>query len=527
MHNPDSSLGAIEKVCEASGLARTTVESCCTLGTALFEADPLGIGPDNLLQPTAENPLPAGTVHDIGRSMLDLEAFDKAAACFRLALALKPDYAEASFNLGHALKRLGRLDEALVSYNRAFQMLQYAAARLGGTPPQTGDETLMRIAFGSALFDAGRLFESERQFARVLEIDPDIAEAHQALSSIYYRLGDAEKSARHRDLGFQDAPITTTPCSGNGEPVPLLVLCSARVGNIPWSDFVDRGVFETTTVTAEYFDPAHPLPPHRLILNAIGDADICGTALDIAARLAESAGTPVINAPRLVMQSGRFQNAERLGKIPNVITPRMAAFTKHDLNTGRALTKISEAGIAFPCLVRPPGFHSGDYFMRIEDAAALHLRTLLLPGEDFIAIEFMDSRANDGLFRKFRVMRIDGTLYPIHLAVSSQWKVHYFSSEMDRNAAHREEEENFLRDFNGYLGNAAVEALERIAETLGLDYCGMDFGIDTAGRLQLFEANATMRIYPPGSEKQWDYRRAPLAHALRAAQNMLTEFARR
>ena len=35
----------------------------------------------------------------------------EAEASFRQAIALKPDYAEAHYNLGNTLKELGRLDE--------------------------------------------------------------------------------------------------------------------------------------------------------------------------------------------------------------------------------------------------------------------------------------------------------------------------------------------------------------------------------------------------------------------------------
>ena len=46
----------------------------------------------------------------------------EAVACYRRALELKPDYAEAHNNLGNALKDQGKLDEAVACCRRALQL---------------------------------------------------------------------------------------------------------------------------------------------------------------------------------------------------------------------------------------------------------------------------------------------------------------------------------------------------------------------------------------------------------------------
>jgi hypothetical protein len=123
--------------------------------------------------------------------------------------------------------------------------------------------------------------------------------------------------------------------------------------------------------------------------------------------------------------------------------------------------------------------------------------------------------------RKYRVMFIDGVLYPLHLAVSADWKVHYFSADMARNAAFREEERRFLLDMPGALGARAMRALERVRAALGLEYGGIDFAVAPDGAVLLFEANATMALVPPAPGEIWDYRRAAIDTALNAARVML------
>jgi hypothetical protein len=118
-------------------------------------------------------------------------------------------------------------------------------------------------------------------------------------------------------------------------------------------------------------------------------------------------------------------------------------------------------------------------------------------------------------------MFVDGELYPLHLAISPQWKVHYFSAEMAESAAHRALDRAFLDDMEGVLGPAAIAGLRRIAAALGLDYAGIDFGIDGLGRIAVFEANATMIVPMPGADERWDYRRPAVDRVIAAVHAML------
>jgi hypothetical protein len=90
-----------------------------------------------------------------------------------------------------------------------------------------------------------------------------------------------------------------------------------------------------------------------------------------------------------------------------------------------------------------------------------------LPGKEradaeVLAIEYMDARGADGCARKFRVMMIGGKLYPLHLAVSGNWKVHYFSAEMADCPEHRSEEAEFLAEMPKVVGGKGMRALTQL-----------------------------------------------------------------
>jgi len=62
---------------------------------------------------------------------------------------------------------------------------------------------------------------------------------------------------------------------------------------------------------------------------------------------------------------------------------------------------------------------------------------------------------------------------------------------------------------------------------LGLDYAGIDFALNPAGDILLFEANATMTVLPPEQDRRWDYRRAAVQRIEDGVRKMLLDKAGR
>ncbi len=322
--------------------------------------------------------------------------------------------------------------------------------------------------------------------------------------------GDRAAAEPHWRKGFQGRSLLAKPYRGEGEPVRVLLLVSARGGNIPTALILDPCVFQVTALYAEFHDPGLPLPAHEVVVNAIGDAELCAEALAGARDLLRRTSAPVINPPDAVAVTSRTDNARRMADLTGVVTPAITAVARSAL-----------AGLPYPRLLRALGYHAGQHFVRAETADQAVALAKALPGDALLAIAPMDARGADGLARKYRVMMIDGRLYPLHMAASADWKVHYFSSAMAGRPDLRAEEAAFLADMPTALGASAMAGLRAIRDRLGLDYAGVDFGMDLKGRLLLFEANATMTITPPDADPIWDYRRAPITRALEAARTMV------
>jgi hypothetical protein len=159
----------------------------------------------------------------------------------------------------------------------------------------------------------------------------------------------------------------------------------------------------------------------------------------------------------------------------------------------------------------------------VDCLAALPEVLAKLPGQELIVMQYLDARGRDGKVRKYRVMFIDGQMYPLHVAISSHWKIHYFTAEMAESADNRAEDAAFLENTLNVIGPLAMQALRAIQSTLALDYGGIDFGLDQQGQVLLFEANATMVVNPPERDERWKYRLAAWQRIHLAVQKMFIE----
>ena len=374
-----------------------------------------------------------------------------------------------------------------------------------------GDK-MVRVNLANLLREECDLAAAKLHYEAALAIDPDFPQAHQGMALVLNELG-LEDADLHWHRGFSGRALVSKPYRGTGMGVPLLLLVSARGGNIPTQLWITDRQFAVTAIYAEFHDPGLPLPRHALIVNAVGDADLCGAALAGAEAVVARSTAPVINAPARVRLTGRAENARRLAAIEGVVAPAIRTLSPDAI--------LADAALAFPILLRRPGFHTGRHFVRVDSRDALAPAIAALGAEELLAIQYLDARGPDGMARKYRVMFIDGAAYPLHLAISADWKVHYFSADMAGDAGHREEERRFLADMPSVLGARAMAALERIRGILGLEYGGIDFALAPDGSVLLFEANATMVVFPPNADPLWDYRRAAIDLVLEAATRML------
>ena len=440
----------------------------------------------------------ACALHDCARNA-------EAERAYLDVLARDPSHFGALTNLGTLLHVAGKRDVARALYTKAS--IEHPGEPIGC------------VNLGNALADAGRTEDAIAAYTRAFTIVRDYPNAHFALSLLYRGLGRADEARRHHQLAFAKATVSVAPALATDWPIDVLMLVAANGGNVVTAPLIDRSVVRLFTLVVEGYRAEMEIPPHHVVFNAVGDADRAGSVLANAAAICERSGMPAINRPARVAATGRAHVTERLSALAHVVAPRTQRFARVSV-TPDALVA---AGYAFPLLMRSPGYHTGQHFVCVANADELTAAREALPGEEVLAIEFLDGRGSDGNFRKYRVLFVDGRLYPLHLAISPNWKVHYFSADMHDRADHRAEEAAFLSDMRRVLGERTMSALERIALELGLDYGGIDFGLDAEGNVLVYEANATMAVFRAPPDERFAYRRSAIDRVLAAAHALVRD----
>ncbi len=444
-----------------------------------------------------------------------LELMDRkpdALASYQTLVRFDPVHRGAWNNIGTLLSAAGKNTEAHEAFSQAV-------ASSPGDP-------MCEVGYANSLRKRGELEKACQHFQIALKTDPDYWQAHLGMSSVLRDLHRTEDADAHRRSAFRGRCIVPLTYRGTKPPITVLELTAIGPGNTRFGNFLSDSIYKRYLVAAEFYEPGMPLPPHQMVVNSIGDADAAAAALLGAKSLTRHTPAPIMNQPAAVLATGRCQIARRLSALPEVITAKTVTMTRESLVAPDARKTLLQHGFAFPLLLRSPGFHQGKHFLRIESMDELPEAIDTLPGSELTVIQYLDARGGDGKSRKYRVMMIDGKLYPLHAAISHQWKIHYFSAEMAESAEHRAEDREFLESMEGVIGARAVNALHAIQKALGLDYGGIDFGLNENGDVLLFEANATMAVIPPAEDARWDYRRLAVARVCEAVHTMLHRMAR-
>ena len=144
--------------------------------------------------------------YNMGNVLKDQEKFEEALGSYRKALSLKPDYSEAYLNMGNVLKDQGSLEGAFAAYKKALSIkpdyseayfnmgnalkdqekYEEAIAAYNKAINLKPDYSEAYLNIGNVLKDQGKLKEAIKVYNEVLSIKPDYAE-------VYFNMGNAFK----------------------------------------------------------------------------------------------------------------------------------------------------------------------------------------------------------------------------------------------------------------------------------------------------------------------------------------------
>lgn len=259
----------------------------------------------------------------------------------------------------------------------------------------------------------------------------------------------------------------------------------------------------------EIVSVGHPKPqPLRIpdvLVNLITEPLICRRALDRLESTLRVQRTPIVNEVEAIRRSARtaLPQVIRSGNAERVHVPLATRFsgTREDL-----LAHIETAGHRWPVLIRPVGMHGSRGLEKIDSPS--QTRMLQNVPSDIVVSDFVDFRSGDGLYRKYRMIWVDGMIFRRHIIPSLDWNVTGLSRLAMLERPHTIKAE---KEFLASVGDDLDKRVAELFRIVGLDFGVIDFAVSDTGEIIVFELNGTFQV--TGSiPKEYERYQADLAY---------------
>ncbi len=425
--------------------------------------------------------------------------WSEAADVFARIAAALPKQWLPSFNAGVVYAEANRLAEAATAFERAVDL-------------RPGDPSIY-VNLAQVLARDDRMPAAKTAFENALRFDPANFDALWGLYEVESVLENDRAAIGYQRRALHERRTFSLLAASQPAICNVLALCApGNVGiNVPLEYVIDRSRF---TLHKLYLtgEPLPPLPQYDVVFNAIAHAPEIAPVLAEADRFIASQTQPSINAPAAVPLTSREAIAERFRTSASVVAVDASAVAR---------ARVRDAGRELPFLIRPLDSHAGRDLAKIEDRAQLDAYLAISRDDAYYLAPFIDYRNADAHFRKYRVIFVEGVAYPCHLAISTNWMIHYYNAPMETHAWMRDEEHAFMRDITSVFDGIRGEALDEIARAIPLDYFGIDCSIAPDGRVLLFEASAAMLVHTNDPIDLYPYKAEYVPRITRALETLI------
>ena len=386
---------------------------------------------------------------------------------------------------------------------------------------------------GLALDHAGRAdwIGAHDILQHALRLPGEKRAAHYLLWEVCQVLSHPEIGMANLHAALQLDPITSRPSGQARRRVLAIAVPGDFQANLPLGPLLDPE--DTELHTLWLTDPeavlrnpasafADPPPAFDCVFIAIAEDRRHARALEAADCLAAALRAPVINNGRRIAAASRVEAAASLQGIAHACVPQHRCVTRAELAASGA-ERYASGLCDFPAIIRPSDLHAGRDLARLDFPAELDAYLARVAGDLFYVAPFADYRSKDGLWRKYRIIFVDGRPYPFHLAIHDDWRIWYYNAKMEADPRKRAEEARFVEDISSAFPAEAMAALHAIAERVGLDYFGLDCGLMPDGRLVVFEVETGMIVHDWDAPELFPYRAACVRRIREATERMIDD----
>jgi len=359
------------------------------------------------------------------------------------------------------------------------------------------------------------------------------ANAFMDLSTILILRGERKLAMdmQAQALGLQQ--IYTPPTAAGPSSIRVLALMGPGdlMANTPLELIMEQMDVELNMF---YVSPQLPLPPslpdHDVLFVSIGESEENLPLLKTIGNAIESWPRPVLNMPDRIALLARDSVYAILKSAPGVDIPETIRVNRKTLeqigrNELTVTTVLSDGN--FPLIIRPIDSHAGNDLAKLDNTAAIAPYLSTLSEETFYISRFVDYSDQDGQFRKYRIVLIEGHPFVCHMGISSDWMIHYLNAGMIESAEKRAEEERFMADFDKEFAIRHKDAFQAINERMGLDYLGIDCAETAEGSLLIFEVDGSMVIHAIDPVDIFPYKQPQMKKVFDAFREMMVNSMKR
>lgn len=368
--------------------------------------------------------------------------------------------------------------------------MTHDAATIGtDRPALIGLTALMR-----RVFETGDLAPLAAQLLNRAQNDPTDANALMDLSTVLELSFKPDIAMATQAQALQLQPLYHLP-SAREPAIRLLALMAPgdMSTNAPLGFLLENSDIALDMLYVGAGVPSVPeLPDHDVLFVAIGESEATHALLEELQPVLATWPRPVINPPEQIMLTSRDQAYALLHDAPGIVIPpsvRLDRSVLEGIREGDTQIDTVLPGFSFPIIVRPVDSHAGHGLARL--ATVGEFKGYLSQNQEtrFFVSPFVDYSGEDGLFRKFRVVLIDGRPHAGHMGISAHWMIHYLNAGMTEDAAKRGEEARFMARFEHEFAQRHAAALATITARFGLDYLVIDCAETAQGELLIFEVD--------------------------------------
>jgi hypothetical protein len=275
----------------------------------------------------------------------------------------------------------------------------------------------------------------------------------------------------------------------NGEDKKLRVLAIAAPGdmmqNLPLDYLLeDQGIEITVMYLQAHQALPSVYPEHDVTVFALAQSSQNEPILAQLCELLPHWPRPYINHPRYISRCARDQTYQLLGSIEGL------KLAKQERRSRKKITQL-----IYPCTIRPVDSHAGQDFELLYSAEDLLKYLETHEHEEFYLSDYINYQSPDGYFKKFRVALIDGFPLVAHLAIGEHWVVSYVSAHMELSSAKRQQEADFMHDFNFNVSQRYATQFRAIHDVIQLDYLVLDCALSEKDELIIFEIDNSAWVH--------------------------------